>query len=57
MGIENHFHIRHTMLYHFKKGWNTAQIHRDFNELFEEGTKIQVETIQEVQIRRFKPCR
>ena len=43
--MENHIHIHHIMLYHFDKGWNEAQLFRDFNELFGEKTisKSQVE--------------
>ena len=38
MLVDNHTHIRHIMLYHFEKGWKTAQSFRDLNELFGEGT-------------------
>uniref|UniRef100_A0A914CHY5 Mos1 transposase HTH domain-containing protein n=1 Tax=Acrobeloides nanus TaxID=290746 RepID=A0A914CHY5_9BILA len=38
MRVDNHIHIRHIMLYHFEKGWKTAQSIRDLNELFGEGT-------------------
>ena len=45
MLIENHIHIRHIMLHHFKKGWNVAQSFLNSSELFGEGTisKSQVE--------------
>ena len=38
MGIENHIHIRHIMLYHFEKGWNIAQSFRDLIEFLGQGT-------------------
>ena len=36
--LDNHTHIRHVMLYHFEKEWKTAQLFRNLNELFGEGT-------------------
>lgn len=33
-----HIHIRHIILYHFEKSWNTAHLYRDFSEHFSEGT-------------------
>ena len=40
-------HIRHIMLYHFKKSHTAAEAFRDLNELFDEGT------IGERQVRRW----
>ncbi|KAK6761679.1 hypothetical protein RB195_022675 [Necator americanus] len=38
MRLENHTHIRQIMLYHYEKGWTSAQTFRDLNELFGKGT-------------------
>ena len=38
MRVDNHIHIRHVMLYHFKKGMKPADSWRDLNEVFRKGT-------------------
>ena len=47
MRTEDHIHIRHVMLHHFKKGWTAAQSKRDLDETYGE------ETISESQCRRW----
>uniref|UniRef100_A0A1A9UDJ9 Mos1 transposase HTH domain-containing protein n=1 Tax=Glossina austeni TaxID=7395 RepID=A0A1A9UDJ9_GLOAU len=37
-GLDNHTHMHHVILYHFKKEWKAAQSFGNVNKLFAEGT-------------------
>ena len=44
MLVDNHTHIRRIMLYHFEKGWETAQSFRDLELLAkEQSAKVDAE--------------